>query len=105
MKRTELEKRERELKRTQKKADVLERKSSVRGSNVGMFIEDLFKCFLYDQNEIFNTGEDIKILEILEDMKENLPEKQWDNVLRKSIKKTNVSQKDKAFNELKALLD
>ena len=39
-----------------------------------------------------------------EAMKEELPEKHWDNVLRSAIRKTKVTEKELAFNELKASL-
>jgi hypothetical protein len=37
-------------------------------------------------------------------MKTDLPEKQWDTVLRSAIQKTKVEQKDLAFTELKSML-
>lgn len=104
MKRTELEKRERELRRKEKKEAVLARNDSPEYTKPGVHIDLLFSKFRYDQEQIFNTEEDIEILEILENMKEYLPEKQWENVLRKSIKKTGVSNKEKAFSELQTLL-
>lgn len=61
--------------------------------------------FRYDATEIFNTGDDIAILELLEDIQANLPAKQWENVLRKAIKKTGVQEKEKAYNELKELMN
>lgn len=105
MKRTELERRERELKRSEKKVEVLERKMSVEKPTPGAYIQNLFSLFRYDAQEIFNTVDDVDILELLENMKENLPEKQWDNVLKKAIKKTNIAQKDRAFDEIKTLLN
>lgn len=106
MKRTELEKRERKLKRTQKKDEVIARKmSNSRKNSVNDYIEGLSSLFRYDANEIFNASEDMQILELFMEMKETLPDKQWENVLKKAIKKTGVVQKDRAFDELKALLD
>ena len=105
MKRTELEKRERNLKKAQKKIDVLERKSGSRARrNVGNYISDLFALFRYDTEEIFNTTDDVEVLELLEYMKEEIPEKQWDNILRKAIKKTGVNQRDRAMLELCELI-
>lgn len=103
MKRTELERRERELKKSAKKVEVLERKQSGDRS-VNDFINELAGMFRHDMEEIFNTTDDLNILEFLEGMKDELAEKHWDNVLRKAIKKTGVAQKDKAFDELKELL-
>ena len=108
MKRTELEKRERELKRSRKKETVLERKTSTgrlsASATVGDFIDALFSKFRYDQEEIFNIKTEIQILEILEDLKTHLPEKQWENVLKKAVKKTNIAQKDKAYSELQEMM-
>ncbi len=104
MKRTELERRERELRRTEKKVTVLERKMGGEKATPGAYIDSLFGLLRYDTEEIFNTQDDVNILELLENMKANLPEKQWENVLRKAIKKTNVVQKDRAFDEIKTLL-
>jgi hypothetical protein len=106
MKRTEIEKRERELKRHQKKTDVIERKiqSNTKKASVGEYINDLFSLFRYDNEEIFNAKDDIKILEVLEEMKNSFPEKQWDNIIRKAVKKTNITNKEKAVIELKELI-
>ena len=104
MKRTELERRERELKRTAKKVEVLERKSSKVGRTVGQFIDDLAALFRYDAEEIFNTTDDINVLEILERMKEEIPEKQWDTILKKAVGRTRVRQAARAVTELSTFL-
>jgi CTP:phosphocholine cytidylyltransferase-like protein len=70
---------------------------------VGEYIDRLFLLFRYDSDEIFNIKSDIKILETIEEMKVELPEKYWENVLRKCIKKTNIRKRDEAFNNLKEL--
>ncbi len=106
MKRTELEKRERKMKSTLKKQDVLERKmENNRQNSVNDYINDLFALFRYDTKEIFNAKEDIQIIEFFEEMKENVPDKQWENVIKKAIKRTNIEEKDRAYNELKTLFD
>lgn len=104
MKRTELERRERELKRQAKQAEVLERKSSKSGRTVGQFIEDLSALFRYDTEEIFNATDDINVLEILERIKEEVPDKQWDTILKKAVARTRVRQAARAVSELSALL-
>lgn len=106
MKRTDLEKRERELKRKQKKMDVLARKSGSTeiSTNPGAYIDALFSLFRYDNSKIFNTENDIEVLEVLENMKNNLSEKHWESVIKKAIKKTKVELKDKAFEELYQLM-
>ncbi len=106
MKRTDMERHQRNLKKTEKKEKMLLKKFPSNGSkpNVGECINNLFSLFRYDEEEIFNINSNEKILELLENLKTDLPEKQWDNVLKKGIKKTNIIQKEKAFNELKGLL-
>ena len=106
MKRTDIERRERELRRSQKKEDVLARKTeNFKSKNsVGQFIDELALLFFHNDDEIFNCTSEIKIVELVEEMKLTLPEKNWESVLRKAIKKTGVNQKDKALDELKSLL-
>lgn len=106
MKRTELERRERDLRKAEKKTQLQEKRlASGKGTSVGEYIDELSALFRYDANEIFNTGDDIAVLELLEDIQANLPAKQWENVLRKAIKKTGVQEKEKAYNELKELMN
>ena len=105
MKRTELERRERELKRTAKKVEVLERKSGRAGRTIGQYIDDLAALFRYDAEEIFNTTDDLDILELIERMKEDLPEKQWDTVLKKAVNRTKVKQANRAVEELSTFID
>lgn len=102
MKRTELERRERELRRMEKKSKP-GGKSDREEMSVGDYIEALFNLFRYDTQEIFNTSEDVDILELLENMKEDHPEKQWDVIIRKAVNKTKVQEKDKAYDELREL--
>ena len=106
MKRTDLERRERELRRVEKRDEVAQRRaeSGDKGVSVGILIDELFALFRYDDQEIFNTTDDMEVLAQLERIKDEQPEKQWDNILRKAIKKTKVSKKEKAFNELKELM-
>ncbi len=105
MKKTDLERHQRELKKSMKKQEVLKRKgeSAKPTKRVGEYIERLFSLFRYDSDEIFNIKSDIKVLEVIEEMKIELPEKYWENILRKCIKKTNISKRDEAFNDLKEL--
>lgn len=104
MKRTELERRERELKRMAKRVEVLERKSSRARRTVGQYIDDLAALFRYDAEEIFNTTDDLDILELIERMKEELPEKQWETVLKKAVNRTKVRQANRAVKELSTFI-
>lgn len=102
MKRTELERRERELRRMEKKSKALE-KGEREALSVGDYIDALFGLFRYDLEEIFNTKDDVAILELLENMKVDHPEKQWDVIIRKAVNKTKVVTKDRAYDELRDL--
>lgn len=105
MKRTDIERRERELRRSEKKAEVISRKSeNFKAKNtVGGYIDELFSLFFFNDDQIFNIETEEKIFELIEDVKTDVPEKNWDNVLRKAIKKTGVKEKEKAFQQLKGL--
>lgn len=115
MKRTDQERIERELRRREKKVRVIDRKttdadadsdadSDRPDASPSAYIQELLDTFHFDDQMIYNTQDDEDILELLMTMKEDLPEKDWDGVLRSAIRKTKVSQKDLAFTELKALL-
>jgi DNA relaxase NicK len=83
-----------------KKVEVLERKSSRARRSVGQYIDDLAALFRYDAEEIFNTLDDLNILELIERMKEDLPGKQWETVIRKAVSRTKVRQANRAVKEL-----
>lgn len=100
MKRTELERRERDLRKMEKKKIVPGEKASM---SVADYIDALFGIFRYDTEEIFNAANDENVLEIIENMKEEHPEKQWDVIIRKAVNKTKVAQKDKAYESLRIL--
>ena len=102
MKSTDIARIDRERKRAEKKQQILERKQSDERS-VGDFINDLYELFFFDQNKIYNINMSVEILELLEEMKAALPDKQWDNVIRKAVKKTKVIDKDTAITELKTV--
>lgn len=106
MKRTDLEKHMRELKKSEKKEKGLQKNAEAVSPTklIGLYISDLFSLFRYDSEEIFNINSDVKILELLEKMKSDLPEKQWENVIRKGVKQTNISNKEKAVEQLKQLM-
>ena len=104
MKRTELERRQRELRRAEKKVEVIERKVGREKRNAGYYITHLASLFRHDMNEIFNTRDDLDILESLEGLKEDLPEKQWETVLRKAVNRTNVIEVARAVTELQEMM-
>jgi len=106
MKRTDQERIERELKRREKHATAHVKPDTpvVRDVSVSGYIRGLYELLHYDQHQIYNTLDDENVLGLLLDMKTDLPEKQWDTVLRSAIQKTKVEMKDLAFNELKSML-
>ncbi|MDA3957386.1 hypothetical protein [Oceanispirochaeta sp.] len=105
MKSTDLARKDRDLKKARKKQDVLERKMGKKDRTVGDFINDLADLFFHDTEKIYNIDSSEEILELLEDLKEDQPGKQWNNILRKAIKKTQVKQKDAALKELQEMGD
>ncbi len=105
MKSTDLARKDRELKRARKKQEVLQRKMERDSRSVGDYINELAGLFFHDAEKIYNINSSEDILILLEDMKEELPEKQWNNVLKKAVKKTKVKQKDPAVKELQELGD
>ena len=54
--------------------------------------------------KIYNIAESVEILELFDDMKDSIDESQWNNVIRKAVKKTGVAEKDAAVAELTELL-
>lgn len=107
MKRTDQERIERELRRREKRVRVTERK--VGGprpeASPSAYIAGFVEAFHFDSEIIYNTTDDENVLELLITMKEDLPEKDWEGVLRSAIRKTKVQAKDQAFEELKGVLD
>lgn len=106
MKRTELERRMRQLKRDEKQANYIEKVESSRDArSVANYIDELFSLLYYNEQEIMNIADNVEILELLEDLKEEHPEKQWQNVLKKAVRKTGVKKRDEAIDELTELLE
>lgn len=105
MKRTELERRVRQLKREEKVQDFLETVGTREGRSVNTYIEELFGMLYYNEREVLNIKENVEILELFEGLKEDHPEKQWPNVIKKAIRKTGVQEKDRAVEELTELLN
>ncbi len=105
MKRTDAERIDRELRRTRKKQELLSKVEARKGRSAGGFASALFERLMYDEDEVFNTSEDEDLLEIVLEMKEQLPEKQWEPVLRKAIRLTKVAHKQEAFERLRPLLE
>ncbi|MEW5816690.1 MAG: hypothetical protein AB1798_15015 [Spirochaetota bacterium] len=106
MKKTDLLRKDREMRRAQKREEVLLRRSEKKaGLSVGDYIDALSSRLFHDDNKIYNIKNNADILGLFERMKKDLPDKQWENVLRKAVKKTQVKEREKAFEELKVLLN
>lgn len=105
MKSTDIERRNRELKRTQKKQEMLDRKSTKEQRSVGDFIKALGELFFHDAERIYNLEMSDEILFLLEEMKDEQPEKQWENIISKAVKKTKVKEKDEAIEKLKEIAE
>jgi hypothetical protein len=105
MKSTDIERRNRDLKRSQKKAELLEKRSSRENRSVGDFINAFVELFFYDAEKIYNLEMSDEILFLLEEMKEEQPEKQWENIITKAVKKTKVKAKDEAIAALKDIAE
>ncbi len=100
MKSTDLARRDREIKKARKREMVLERKGQRESRSPGDYINLFGELFFHDAEKIYNIDVSEDILMLLEEMKEDLPEKQWPNVIRKAVKKTRVKQKDEAIIQL-----
>ena len=105
MKSTDLARRDREIKKARKREMVIERKGQREDRTVGDFINEFHDQFFFDGEKIYNAGTSEDILMLIEEMKEELPDKQWASVIRKAVKKTKVKQKDEAINILADLGD
>lgn len=105
MKRTDKLRRERELKRAQKKEDRIQKSVSDKQElSIGDYINNLYSLFFHDAEKIYNINQSEDILEMLEDMKDNIPEEKWDTVLRKAVKKAQIKTREEAVKQLQSLL-
>ena len=104
MKSTDMARRDRELKKSQKKQEVLQKKMEKRDDkSIGTYINNLHSLFYFDVNKIYNLDSQ-EIKDFIDDLKLSLPEKQWENIIRKAVKKTKVTAREEAINTLKVLL-
>ena len=99
MKRTDLARKEREIKRSIKKEERLARGEKSERT-IGDYINELSSFFFHDENKIYNISVDDRIPELLEDMMLEMEEKQWETIIRKAVRKTQVKEKEPAIKEL-----
>ncbi len=106
MKRNDMERIERELKRAQKRQRLGEKRDSERPpQSIGAYIKELKDLLRHDGDVIYNTLDDEEILECLENMKDDIPEHKWETVLRKAVNGTKVTMRDQAISELMTLVE
>ena len=99
MKRTDLERKERDIKRAVKKEERLA-KGGASDKTVGDYINELHSFFFHDEKKIYNIAVDERIPDLLEEMMIELDEKQRETIVRKAVRKTGVKEKEPAVKEL-----
>ena len=105
MKRTDIQRKERELKRAEKKAERIAAKGTRKDdASVGAYIDKLHSLFFYDENRIYNAKHSVEILEVLEEAKSLFDPTDFEAVVRKAIRKSKVKEKEQACSELMELV-
>ncbi|HAK45511.1 MAG TPA: hypothetical protein DCO79_06285 [Spirochaeta sp.] len=99
MKRTDLERKERDIKRAQKKEERLV-KGGGAVKSIGDYINELSSFFFHDETKIYNIAVDERIPDLLEEIMTDMDEKQWETIIRKAVRKTGVKEKEPAVKEL-----
>jgi hypothetical protein len=107
MKSTDIDRIDRELRRSRKKEELLEKRAQKKeGMSVGDYIKKLYSLLYHDDKRIYNLTGSPEITKLFAAMKKDLPDKQWDNVLRKAVRDTKVPgpAREAAHKELSELL-
>jgi hypothetical protein len=107
MKRTDMERMQRELRRVQKREAIDGKRADVRDEklSVATCAKRLCDALMFDEHAIYNAQDDEDVLDVLLEIKEGLPDKQHVPVLKKAVKLTKVKDMDHGFDELKNMLD
>ena len=104
MKSTDIARRDREIKRSRKKEALLQKKAEQRDDkSVGEFINKLYSLFYHDEQKIYNLDSE-EIKELVAEIQITLPETKWETVLRKAVRKSKITQREGAFQQLKSYL-
>ncbi len=103
MKSTDLARKDRDLRKARKKEEVLARKMEKGSKSIGDYINELNDLFFHDGTKIYNIEMSEEILDLLEEMKIEIEEKNWTNVIKKAVKKSGVKEKDIAITQLKEM--
>jgi len=106
MKSTDIDRIDRELRRSRKKEEFLEKRSHKESMSVGDYIKKLYSLLYHDDKKVYNLPGNAAISRLFAEMKQELPDKQWDNVLRKALRETKVPvpAREQAYTELAELL-
>ena len=99
-----MERKEREQKRALKKQELQADRLDKRSGTVGDYIKRLAELFFHDGTKIYNAKEDIKILELVEEMKELFDEEKCLTIFRKAVKSTGIKEREQALEDLKVHL-
>ncbi len=105
MKSTDIARSDRELRRARKKAEYIENKLNRDSLSVGDYINQLYGMLFFDAQKIYGIADNEDILMKFVEMRVDQPEKQWETIIRKAVRKTKVVQKDEAVKELMELLE
>ena len=104
MKSTDIERRDREIRKSRKKEELIEKRLSHRDNqSIGEYINRLSSLFFHDDKRIYNLDNG-EIKSLVEEIKSVMPEKQWETIIRKAIRKTKVEQREEAYDVLKKYL-
>jgi hypothetical protein len=104
MKSTDIKRRDREIKRSRKKEELLQKKVEKRDTlSVGEFINKLYSLFYHDDQKIYNLDSE-EIKEVIIEIQTTIPESKWEVILRKAIRKSKIAQREEAVQKLKSYL-
>lgn len=105
MKRTDIMKKERELKRAQKQEERISSKTKKKDdTSIGAYIDRLHALFFHDETRIYNTLHSEEILDLLQEIKTSFEPEDVETIIRKAIRKSKVQARDQAYNELISLI-
>lgn len=104
MKRTDQERIAREIGRQEKKARIQEKRAGDKeDTSVSGYARRLETTLMWDDESIYNLADE-SVLELLMEMKQDLSERDCEAALKRAIKKTEVADKDAAYNDAIAAL-
>ena len=105
MKSTDIARSDRELRRARKKDEYIQNKLNRDSLSVSDYINQLHDMMFFDAQKIYGISDNEDILMKFVEMRVDQPEKQWETIIRKAVRKTKVAQKEEAVKELIELLE